>query len=37
MLKIIVLLSLLILSGCGSCIDPFTKLSDCPPGTPGHH
>jgi hypothetical protein len=33
----IALLVLLGLSGCGSCIDPFTTLSDCPSGTPGHH
>lgn len=28
---------LVVLAGCGSCVDPSTKLSDCPSGTPGHH
>ncbi|WP_298800140.1 hypothetical protein [uncultured Devosia sp.] len=29
-MKLLVLLSLLLLAGCGSCLDPFNKLSDCP-------
>jgi hypothetical protein len=34
-MRVIILHSLLALTGCGSCIDPFTKLSDCPSGAPG--
>lgn len=36
-MRFIALVCLLALAGCGSCIDPWTQLSDCPSGTPGHH
>lgn len=35
--RILAVLSLFVLAGCGSCLDPWTRLSDCPGGTPGHH
>lgn len=34
---LLILLLSLSLVGCGSCLDPWTGLSDCPSGTPGHH
>lgn len=36
-MRFIVLISLLALAGCGSCLDPFNKLSDCGTWFPRDH